>query len=140
MVTILAGIMILILCNGVRLGWRILRRFITNIKYKEIENIKNVLIIGAGAGGGLLSNEYKKYPNLCKRVVGFIDDDTEKLGTYVNGIKVYGNRNNILKIAKEKNVDEIIIAIASIEKSVLKELIESYCNYYFINILLFRNF
>ena len=125
MVTILAGIMILILCNGVRLGWRILRRFITNIKYKEIENIKNVLIIGAGAGGGLLSNEYKKYPNLCKRVVGFIDDDTEKLGTYVNGIKVYGNRNNILKIAKEKNVDEIIIAIASIEKNVLKELIES---------------
>lgn len=125
MVSILAGIMILILCNGVRLGWRILRRFITNIEYKEIENVKNVLIIGAGSGGALVSSEYKKHPNLCKRVVGFIDDDREKLGTYVNGIKVYGNRNNILKIAKEKNVDEIIIAIASIEKNVLKELIES---------------
>ena len=125
MVSILAGIMILILCNGVRLGWRILRIFITNIEYKEIENVKNVLIIGAGSGGALVSSEYKKHPNLCKRVVGFIDDDREKLGTYVNGIKVYGNRNNILKIAKEKNVDEIIIAIASIEKNVLKELIES---------------
>lgn len=125
MVTMLAGIMILILCNGVRLGWRILRRIINNIEYKEIENFKNVLIIGAGSGGALVSSEYKKYPNLCKRVVGFIDDDREKLGTYVNGIKVYGNRNNILKIVKEKNVDEIIIAIASIEKSVLRELIES---------------
>ena len=125
MVTILAGIMILILCNGVRLGWRVLRRIIINIVCKEIENVKNVLIIGAGAGGALVSGEYKKYPNLCKRVVGFIDDDREKLGTYVNGIKVYGNRNNILKVAKEKNVDEIIIAIASIEKSALRELIES---------------
>ena len=125
MVTILAGIMILILCNGVRLGWRILRRIINNIEYKEIENVKNVLIIGAGSGGALVSSEYKKYPNLCKRVVGFIDDDREKLGTYVNGIKVYGNRNDVLKIAKEKNVDEIIIAIASIEKSVLRELIDS---------------
>ena len=125
MVTILAGIMILILCNGVRLGWRVLRRIISNIVYKEIENVKNVLIIGAGAGGALVSGEYKKYPNLCKRVVGFIDDDREKFGTYVNGIKVYGNRNNILKVAKEKNVDEIIIAIASIEKSALRELIES---------------
>ena len=125
MVTILAGIMILILCNGVRLGWRVLRRIIINIVCKEIENVKNVLIIGAGAGGALVSCEYKKYPNLCKRVVGFIDDDREKFGTYVNGIKVYGNRNNILKVAKEKNVDEIIIAIASIEKSALRELIES---------------
>ena len=125
MVTILAGIMILILCNGVRLGWRVLRRIIINIVCKEMENVKNVLIIGAGAGGALVSGEYKKYPNLCKRVVGFIDDDREKFGTYVNGIKVYGNRNNILKVAKEKNVDEIIIAIASIEKSALRELIES---------------
>lgn len=124
MVSILAGIMILILCNGVRLGWRILRRIIKNIEYKKTENVKNVLIIGAGAGGALVANEYKKYPNLRKRVVAFIDDDRDKIGTYINGIKVYGNRNNILKITKEKKVDEIVIAIASIEKNVLMELVE----------------
>lgn len=124
MVNILAGIMILVLCNGVRIGWRVLRRA---IKYTEIEknkDFKNVLIVGAGSGGALVANEYKKHPNLGKKVVAFIDDDKQKLGTYVNGVKVLGNRNNIIEVAKAKKVDEIIIAIASIKEGVLKEIIE----------------
>ena len=124
MVNILAGIMILVLCNGVRIGWRVLRRA---IKYTEIEknkDFKNVLIVGAGSGGALVANEYKKHPNLGKKVVAFIDDDKQKLGTYVNGVKVLGNRNNIIEVAKAKKVDEIIIAISSIKEGVLKEIIE----------------
>ena len=125
MVNILSGIMILMLCNGVRLGWRILRRAIKYTEISKSKDFKNVLIVGAGAGGALVSNEYKKHPNLGKKVVGFIDDDKQKLGTYVNGVKVYGNRNNIVEVAKAKNVDEIIIAIASIKEVVLKGIIES---------------
>ena len=124
MVNILAGIMILVLCNGVRISWRVLRRA---VKYTEIEkniDVKKVLIVGAGSGGALVSNEYRKHPNLGKKVVAFIDDDKQKLGTYVNGVKVLGNRNNIVEVAKTKNVDEIIIAIASIKEGILKEIIE----------------
>ena len=124
MVTILAGIMVMITCNGVRILWRVFRRA---VKYSEVEksgNVKNVLIIGAGSGGALVSSEYKKFPHLGKRVVGFIDDDRQKLGTYVNGIKVYGNRNDIVSVAKARNVDEIVIAIASIKEGVLKGIVE----------------
>ena len=124
MVTILAGIMVMITCNGVRIFWRVCRRA---FKYAEVEksrDIKNVLNIGAGSGGALVSSEYKKFPHLGKKVVGFIDDDKQKLGTYVNGIKVYGNRNDIVSVAKERNVDEIVIAIASIKEGVLKGIVE----------------
>ncbi len=124
MVTILAGIMVMITCNGVRILWRVCRRA---VKYAEIErsrDVKNVLIIGAGSGGALVSSEYRKFPHLGKKVVAFIDDDKQKLGTYVNGIKVYGNRNDIVSVVKERNVDEIIIAIASIKEGVLKGIIE----------------
>ena len=124
MVTLLAGIMILILCNGVRVAWRILRRAIMYNEASNPEDLKRVLIIGAGSGGALVSNEYKKFPQLKRKVVAFIDDDRQKLGTYVNGVKVYGNREYIIRVAKEKKVDEIIIAIASIKDQVLKELIE----------------
>lgn len=123
--TILAGIIITISCNGIRVLWRVLRRA---IKYGEVEksgDVKNVLIIGAGSGGALVSSEFKKFPHLRKKVVAFIDDDKQKLGTYVNGVKVYGNRNDIVTVAKEKKVDEIIIAIASIKDGVLKGIIES---------------
>lgn len=124
MVTILAGIIVMMTCNGVRIFWRVCRRA---VKYSEVEksrDVKNVLIIGAGSGGALVSSEYKKFPHLGKKVVGFIDDDKQKLGTYINGIKVYGNRNDIVSVAKERNVDEIIIAIASIKEGVLKGIIE----------------
>lgn len=124
MVTILAGIMVMITCNGVRIFWRVCRRA---FKYAEVEksrDIKNVLIIGAGSGGALVSSEYRKFPHLGKRVVAFIDDDKQKLGTYVNGVKVYGNRDDIVSVVKERNVDEIIIAIASIKEGVLKGIIE----------------
>ncbi len=124
MVTILAGIIVMIACNGVRVIWRVFRRA---VKYSEVEksrDIKNVLIIGAGSGGALVSSEYRKFPHLGKRVVGFIDDDRQKLGTYVNGIKVYGNRNDIVSVAKARNVDEIVIAIASIKDGVLKGIVE----------------
>ena len=123
--TILAGIIITISCNGIRILWRVLRRA---IKYGEVEksgDFKNVLIIGAGSGGALVSSEFKKFPHLRKKVVAFIDDDKQKLGTYVNGVRVYGNRNDIVTVAKEKQVDEIIIAIASIKDGVLKGIIES---------------
>ena len=125
MVNILAGIMILILCNGVRLGWRILRRAVKYTEISKSQDFKKVLIVGAGSGGALVSNEYKKHPALGKKVVAFIDDDKQKFGTYVNGVKVYGNRNNIVEVAKAKNVDEIIIAIASLKEGVLKGIIES---------------
>ena len=124
MVTILAGIMVMITCNGVRILWRVCRRAVKYAEVVKSRDVKNVLIIGAGSGGALVSSEYKKFPHLGKRVIGFIDDDKQKLGTYVNGIKVLGNRNDIVSVAKDRNVDEIIIAIASIKEGVLKGIIE----------------
>ena len=42
----------------------------------------------------------------------------------LDGIKVLGNRNNIVSIAQEKNIDEIIIAIASINDESLRGIID----------------
>ena len=123
MVTTLSAIFIMAFCNGLRLGWRILRRAIifgTAIKNKDF---KKVLVIGAGAAGALVVGELGRRPELKKRVVGLIDDDKQKLGTYIDGVRVLGNRHDIKKIVKEKDVEEIIIAIANLEKKILKELI-----------------
>lgn len=123
MVTTLSAIFIMAFCNGLRLGWRILRRaiiFSTAIKNKDF---KKVLVIGAGAAGALVVGELGRRPELKKRVVGLIDDDKQKLGTYIDGVRVLGNRHDMKQIVKEKDVEEIIIAIASLEKKILKELI-----------------
>ena len=123
MVTTLSAIFIMVSCNGLRLSWRILRRaiiFNTAIKNK---NFKRVLVIGAGSAGALVVRELSKRPELKKRVVGIIDDDKQKLGTYIDGIRILGNRYDIKQIVYEKDVEEVVIAIANLEKKTLKELI-----------------
>lgn len=57
--------------------------------------------------------------------IGVIDDDRSKLGTYINGVKVLGNRNDIKNIVENQKVDLILIAIASITSDEKKKIIEA---------------
>ena len=66
----------------------------------------------------------ERHIQLNKRVVGFIDDNNQKIGRFIRGTKVLGNRDDISRIVLEKNVSEIIIAIARVEDSNLKEIIQ----------------
>lgn len=95
-----------------------------NKKLKYSESPKNVLIIGAGSLGRLVIDEMKKETGAVFKPIGVIDDDRSKLGTYINGVKVLGNRNDIKNIVENQSVDLILIAIASISSDEKKKIIE----------------
>lgn len=84
---------------------------------------KNILIVGAGDAGNLAIRELEMSNQLESRVVGLIDDDRNKHGTYIQGVKVLGNRNKIPDFVKKYNVDEIIIALPSVSKKNIKEIV-----------------
>ncbi|MCI8702226.1 MAG: hypothetical protein HFE53_07935, partial [Turicibacter sp.] len=58
LVTILAGILAMVLCNGVRIAWRMLRRIIISSQLDQKGQQQRVLIYGAGSAGTLVLNEY----------------------------------------------------------------------------------
>ena len=125
MMIILSAIIIMILTTLIRINYRVVRRaIIFNSIKNNRDKMENVLIIGAGAGGVLVLNEIKSNIQLNKKVVGFIDDNNQKIGRFIRGTKVLGNRDDISRIVLEKNVSEIIIAIARVEDSKLKEIIQ----------------
>ena len=123
MITIMAGIMIMIFCNGIRIGWRVVRRTLMFITDRSNGNCKRVLVVGAGGAGALVANEYKKNPQYKKKVVAFVDDFREKRGTYVSGIKVIGDRYDIPTVVEKQRIEEIIIAISELKevKGILDE-------------------
>lgn len=123
MVTVLAGISTLLLYNGVRIGWRVLRRVLIDIESRKNGNIKRILIVGAGSAGSLVINEFKKSSKIGKKVVALVDDDKEKRGSYLGGVKIIGTRHEIKHIVDEYKIDEIIIAIAHLDTNELKDLI-----------------
>ncbi len=88
----------------------------------SIEN--NIMIVGAGEAGILLLDEYRKHPNLGQ-VTSFIDDDEEKKGQYIKGIQVDGSINEIPHIVNKKKIDEIILAIPSLDDEDRKYILDT---------------
>lgn len=124
MVTIMAGIMIMVFCNGIRIGWRVVRRTLIFITDRTNGSCKRVLVVGAGGAGALVANEYKKNPQYKKKVVAFVDDSWVKKGIYVSGIKVLGDRYDIPTVVEEQRIDEIIIAISELNEVELKKILD----------------
>ena len=83
---------------------------------------KNLLIIGAGSAAEIAIKEIVSRDAF--NIVGIIDDDDEKQGCLLNGIKVLGKRTDIGKICNEKNVDEILVALPSVEQNKLVNIVE----------------
>ena len=108
---------------GLRFGYRIFYQS----DYKKQEG-KRVLIVGAGNAGVHLLNELKwpTNPSYSYVPVAFVDDDPEKLGNYIRGLRVVGNRKDIPKVVKEYDIEGIIISIPSANSSQTSEILE-YC-------------
>ncbi|MPW25663.1 NAD-dependent epimerase/dehydratase family protein [Alkalibaculum sp. M08DMB] len=106
-------------------GTRIIYRLVRRLKNHRLFSVKtnNVLIVGAGDGGVTIMKEYKHNPVLNSKLVGFIDDDWRKNGKYLNGLRILGKVSEISSIVKEYNVDEIVIAMPSVSKTRIKEII-----------------
>lgn len=85
---------------------------------------KKVLIIGAGSAGDALIREINHSNYINMKVVGVIDDNHSKIGNYIHGVKVLGDRNTILTNVKELDVDEIIVAMPSVASSQIKEILD----------------
>ena len=80
------------------------------------------MIIGAGDAGVSIANEMLVSKTLNMNPVCFIDDDYRKINSYINGIKVMGNRDDVPEIAAKCYIDLIIVAVPSVDKRNLKHI------------------
>ena len=105
------------LVGGARFGYRFLRLYATRHhllgRGEHIES--RVMIIGAGSAGEKILRETLVTPKINKEVVCFIDDDLSKKGRRIHNVPVVGGKNEILQQAEKYHVDEIYIALPSID-------------------------
>lgn len=107
--------------GGSRLGWRILRDGRTALRRQG--KGKPVLIIGAGDGGVLVARELRNHYRDEVHIVGFIDDDLEKQNKQIFGFPILGQRHSIPQVVREYRVEEVVIAMPSVKRSVLREIV-----------------
>lgn len=120
-VHIIFWILSVISLGGGRFFFRILEN--SSINKVGSKKKKNLLIIGAGDAAAILIKEIKNKTGLNYRIVGLIDDNEKKIGKRIHGIKVLGDRNKIISVCKSYKVDEIMLAMPSVDKITKSEIL-----------------
>lgn len=81
----------------------------------------DIVIIGAGFAGRSIADEiFSK--GILGKVIAFIDDSPDKIGTEIDGIPVMGPIEDFPEINKQLQVREALIAIPTVEKNQLKRI------------------
>lgn len=106
-----------------RFSYRFARE--TRRKKRNSKNSIAVMIVGAGDAGNTLIKEIRSSYFSTMTIRCIIDDDPNKWGRFIQGIKVVGGRDKIVENAALHSIDEIIIAIPSAPRKVIKEVVET---------------
>ena len=112
---ILAGILIAGMITALRMSLKVITRAFIYTVSEKIDGKYKVLIIGAGDCASAIMNEIRKEKSSEYNIVGIIDDNKSKINSYLNGVKILGDRDAISEIVERENIDVILFAIAKID-------------------------
>ena len=99
-------------------------RLIDNVSDEEIKDKKRMLIIGAGESTATVLREISKYSANKYLPVGIVDDDGEKIGRKVMGVKVEGSTKEIPEICEKLGAEVILFSINSISSKDRRKILD----------------
>ncbi len=103
------------------LTYRLGVKFIFEFLKGKRTTFRRVLIFGAGDSGQMVNQLFANDP--VYKVIGYLEDDLNKIGKVVNGVKIYGGRN-FETILEDYQVDELIISVQNLDYARKNELVE----------------
>lgn len=124
----LIGIIVQAFCTiAIRFSYRFYI-FINNQKViKNEKEVKHVMVIGAGEAGQIIIREIGNSTTQKETVECIIDDNANKWGRYINGILIFGGRDDILKAVDKYDIDKIYCCIPSASAEERREVL-NICN------------
>lgn len=124
-------VFLMVMMCASRFMYRLTRTALQN--YRHSQSQVKIMIIGAGEATNMLMREIENSRYLeNSKVVCIIDDDPKKVGRFIRGVRIVGNRERIKEYARYYDIDEIIFAIPSAsheeQRKILNICKETSCN------------
>ena len=119
LVSILLQIMALV---GMRCGFRFLdamRHAVTRPSCQE-----RIMLIGAGEAGRILMQEIISSAKIIGDVRCIIDDNPDKKGKYLEGVRIIGGRDMIVSAARREAITQIIFAIPTASPEAKRQILD----------------
>ncbi len=111
----LGGAFTLVMVLGARLIIRTIassKKFNRSLRLNPPHRFKRIMVIGGGRAGNMLLHDLHTNVSFADcRAVCIIDDNPDKLGMNVYGVRVVGNRDTIIENVKKYEINQIIFAI-----------------------------
>ncbi|MBI5627258.1 MAG: polysaccharide biosynthesis protein, partial [Nitrosomonadales bacterium] len=108
-VLVINPLLLILLMGGSRFVYRMWKE---KVLYGDIKlHGEPVLVLGAGDAAASLAKELTKSSDW--RLVGFLDDNSERHGRTLNGIRVLGGLDSLPEWAERLGVSQVIIAMPS---------------------------
>lgn len=85
---------------------------------------RRVLVVGAGAAGTMVVREMRRNPQLGMKPIGFVDDDPEKVGHYLAGIRVLGDTKVLAGTVTDHRIDHVVIAMPTVRGSIVRRIVD----------------
>ena len=119
-----------VLAFGGVLALRVLRRHVYErsqhrqhkSQASEGERVKT-LLVGAGRAGVLAAREVAGRGDMNLDVKGFVDDDPQKQGAVIHGIRVLGTTEDLPRLVQKLGIVQVVITIAQIPRQEILRLI-----------------
>ena len=102
---------ILSLCVFFIMLFTTIHRLIWSSFSHDIAFTKNLIILGADKSASIVLSEIMKYRHSGYRILGLVDINSLRVGEEVNGTKIIGTSEDLLRIHSENHVDEIVVAL-----------------------------
>ncbi len=95
----------------------------------NLEIRKNILIYGAGESGIITYNTISSHSKSNVKVIGYIDNNPQKLGKQINGVKVYKKEQITRHFIQKRNIVEVIVSIQNIDPKKLGKIVDNLMEY-----------
>ena len=117
-----------LMAGSAMIGWvsfQVLQKITDRInRFLEKSIPPRVMIIGAGKAGTLILKEMKASEKVHGYPVCMIDDDKDKQGRVIDGVSIMGSRKDIARLVREKEIDEIYVAIPTAPPEDIKDILK----------------
>ena len=122
-VLVISPFIAFIFVGGIRFAIRMTR----NLRYRETEGKQSrMLIYGAGDLGEAVLRDLQRMKGATRRAVCFLDDNALKHGRSIHGVPVLGGRDKIAKVIKDKEIDEVLVAVNHSRGRLITDLMQVY--------------
>ncbi len=99
-------------------------RLLENVSGEDVKEKKKMLIVGGGESTVFVLKEISKHSKNKYLPVAIVDDDREKIGRQIMGVRIEGNTEKIPEICEKFGVEVILFSIVSISTKERRRILD----------------